>query len=149
MKTLILYHTVTGFTKKCTDYLHSNIDDSKVSEVDSTDFSLDDYDKVLIGAPIYYGKINKKVVKFIKINEKQLLKKELGFYFSGMLEDDFNKTLQTCLPAEIFYHAKVVHNGGAYDFDKLNFIQKLFVKRLTKTYETTEDFREDQLKKLI
>ena len=75
MKTIILYDSIKGYTKKCAEYLHSNIEGSDIFDIDNRVFDLGDYDQVLIGAPIYVGEIEeipgyqdvrKKVVEFLE-----------------------------------------------------------------------------------
>jgi menaquinone-dependent protoporphyrinogen oxidase len=149
MKTLILYNSKKGFTLKCAEYLHNEIKDSDLFSIDSKEFNFEDYEKVLIGAPIYFGGVNKDVVKFLNKNRVILLKKKLGMFYSGMNKEDISKTVQESLPADLFYHAEIVHSGGAYYFEKMNFLQRMIVKKVANVYKTTEDFKIEKLKSLI
>lgn len=149
MKTLILYNSKTGFTLKCATYLKDEIEGSVMFPFESKQYDITEYDKILIGAPIYFGGINKKIISFVSKNKTQLLKKELGMFYSGMKYEDFSKTVQNSLPPEIFYHASIIHSGGAYYFEKLNFINRFFIKRIAKVYKTTEDFHIENLKDLL
>ena len=129
MKTLILYDTKKGFTKGCAEKITRQVEDSYIIEINSTEFTLEDYDTILIGAPIYRGKIEKSVIKFIREKKGKLLDKKIGIFCAGMNKEEFYLAVQNSLPPEIFYRAQIVHCGGKIDYTKLSIIQKLTIKR--------------------
>lgn len=149
MKTVILYSSKKGFTKKCAEYLHKEISDSDIFTLEEKNIDYNQYDKILLGAPIYFGGISKEVLAFITEHKDILLKKKLGMFYSGMNKDEFDKTVKQCLPSDIYYHSTVVRAGGAYYFEKLNFLQRLIVKKVAKVYKTTEDFEFEKLNDLL
>lgn len=129
MKTLILYDTINGFTKDCAQNISTRVNDSSVYEISSEEFRLEDYETILIGAPIYRSKINKNVIDFITEKMAKLLDKKLGMFCAGMNKQEFHLAVQNSLPVEFFYRAKIVHCGGKINFAQLSLLQKLTVKR--------------------
>ena len=66
MKTLILYESKMGYTEKCARILNRKIQGSDIFDIESNDYNLNDYDKILIGAPIYIGELfSKSIIFFI------------------------------------------------------------------------------------
>lgn len=149
MSTLILYDTKKGFTKGCAQRINSQVPDSDIFEIDSEKFELKDYDTVLIGAPIYTGKIEKTVIKFIEQKKPKLMDKKLGFFCAGMNKEEFLSAIQKSLPAEIFYRAQTVHCGGEIDFPKLSLLQKVTVKRRLGIKDSVVLNKEDDVEEFI
>ena len=77
---LILYSTTDGHTKKICDYIAHNLDEvNKISVVNITSFNqkdLDNYDSIIIGASIRYGKHQNSLYKFINKNREKKKKKK-------------------------------------------------------------------------
>ncbi|TON41465.1 protoporphyrinogen oxidase, partial [Vibrio parahaemolyticus] len=74
-KALFLYSSREGQTKKIFHYIEEQLTDFECELVDlhnveTIDFS--QYEKVLIGASIRYGHLNKKLYQFIERNLTQL-----------------------------------------------------------------------------
>ena len=149
MKTLILYESKMGFTKKCADYLYNKISDSDIYDIENEKFNLNDYDKILIGAPIYKGKLEKITKKFVSNNKFLLLEKKLGVFCAGMNSKEFHTAVQDSLPPNVFYHAEIVHCGGVIDYKKLNIKEKLTLWRRLKIRKSEELEKLDSLDSLI
>ncbi|KFZ26582.1 MAG: protoporphyrinogen oxidase [Candidatus Izimaplasma bacterium HR2] len=149
MKTLILYESIMGYTEKCAKYLFKKIEGCAIFDISSKDFNLDDYDKILIGAPLYIGEVEKITQKFIKKNKLKLLDKELGLFFSGMSRSEFHIAIQDSLPPNIFYHANIVHCGGVVEFSKLSWKDKRTIKRRLEIKESVYDEMLESLDELI
>lgn len=74
-KALFLYSSREGQTKKILNYIEGELSNFECELVDlhtldAIDFSV--YDRVLIGASIRYGHLNKKLYQFIENNRQQL-----------------------------------------------------------------------------
>lgn len=145
MKTIILYDSIKGYTKKCAEYLHSNIEGSDIFDIDNRVFDLGDYDQVLIGAPIYVGEIEETMKEFIKRFKIVLLKKKLGIFCSGMNPSEFSLAVQSSLPPNIFYHAEIVNCGGIIDYPRLSFREKYTIWRRLKIRESLIDEHLEEL----
>lgn len=82
-KALFLYSSREGQTKKILHYISEQLPDFDCELVDlhnveSMDFS--QYDRVLIGASIRYGHLNKKLYQFIEKNLTQLEQRKVAFF---------------------------------------------------------------------
>lgn len=129
MKTLILYETKTGYTKGCAEFLHKNIENSEMLNIHSNLYKIEDYDQILVGAPIYIGELEYDNARFFFTKEKQLLKKRLGIFCAGMNKAEFNLAIQSSLPPNVFYHAEIVHCGGKIEYDTLSRKEKKIVRK--------------------
>lgn len=144
MNKILLYTSKTGSTKKCAEYI---VNDRSVEMHDITSFngSLDDYDTIILGSPVYIGQIAKVMTEFIKANEDLLLNKELIIYLCSMNQDTYEEMINLNFSEEIRNHANIVNVGGAYYFDKLNWFKRFVVKKLAKVTETTESYNYSNL----
>ncbi len=82
-KALFLYSSREGQTKKILHYIEEELKDFECEVmdlhlVDEIDFT--HYDRVLIGASIRYGHLNKKLYQFIGKNLKQLQTNNVAFF---------------------------------------------------------------------
>ncbi|CAM3894540.1 menaquinone-dependent protoporphyrinogen IX dehydrogenase [Vibrio aquimaris] len=82
-KALFLHSSREGQTKKILSYIEDSLSNLEVEisdlhTVEQVDFSK--YDKVLIGASIRYGHLNKKLYQFIEHHKDQLDAAKVGFF---------------------------------------------------------------------
>lgn len=82
-KALFLYSSREGQTKKILLYIEKALPDFECEILDlhednEIDFSR--YDKVLIGASIRYGKLNKKLYQFVTKYQQQLKERQAAFF---------------------------------------------------------------------
>ncbi|WP_047049474.1 menaquinone-dependent protoporphyrinogen IX dehydrogenase [Vibrio mexicanus] len=83
MKALLLYSSREGQTKKILEFIDKELSDYQCDLVDLhqiTAVDWDSYDKVLIGASIRYGHLNKLLYKFISANLSQLQSNKVAFF---------------------------------------------------------------------
>lgn len=83
MKALLLYSTREGQTKKIMHNIAEQLDGYECQFVDLHEcqqMDLTQYDKVLVGASIRYGSLNKKLYQFIDGHKDQLNKVNAAFY---------------------------------------------------------------------
>jgi menaquinone-dependent protoporphyrinogen oxidase len=84
-KILLIYSTTDGHTLEISRRLRQVIEQhghqaSLVSIDEVLSLELAEFDKLVIGASIRYGKHNPKVAQFIKLNQTQLESKPNGFF---------------------------------------------------------------------
>lgn len=134
MSTLIAYATKYGFTKTCAEILAKKLGE----KVDICDLNrnlpdLMKYDKVIIGGSVYAGKIRKPVMQFCSDNINILKGKKLGLFICGMAkEDDAQKQLDSSFPKELLAAAAAKgFFGGECNYDKMNFMEKFIMKKIT------------------
>ena len=80
MKTLILYSTRDGQTKKIANYIagiiHENVDVKSITDM----YQLANYDRIIIGASIRYGHFNKALYKTLEKHTALLNQKTTAFF---------------------------------------------------------------------
>ncbi|MGC6174661.1 flavodoxin domain-containing protein [Lacrimispora sp. 38-1] len=148
MSTLIAYATKYGFTKTCAEILAKKLGEN----VDICDLSrnhpeLMKYDKVIIGGSIYAGKIRKPVMRFCSDNLSTLKVKKLGLFICGMAkEDDVQKQLDSAFPRELLeVCAAKGFFGGECNYDKMNFLEKFIMKKITRSEQSQSRVAEDNI----
>lgn len=144
MNKLLLYTSKTGSTKKCAEYI-ANDTNVELLEVSNFKGSLDSYNTIILGTPVYVGQIDKVLSEFIKTNEDLLLNKDLIIYLCCMNQDTYDEMINLNFSEKIRNHAKIINVGGAYYLDKLNWFKRFVVKKLAKVTETTESFNYSNL----
>ena len=84
-KTLILFSSVDGQTEKICSKIYSEIkknDDVKIISIEESKLiDINNFDKIIIGASIRYGKHRKGVYDFIK-NNKSILEQKFTAFFT-------------------------------------------------------------------
>ena len=91
MKLLIVYSTKNGTTESCVKHLISvlkGLDVTTVCLERDTAPDLTEYDMVLLGGPVYFGKFRPALREFLKKNEDTLCQKKLGLFFCCGLAHD-------------------------------------------------------------
>lgn len=134
MKNIIIYASLHGFTERCVETLKDKLTDNTTlykAGSDNGKPNLQDYDNIIIGGPVYVGKIRPELVKFINENMDTLLEKSLFlFTCSGDMDDDYVKK---SLPEEIYRKAlHKAHFGAELDYSKLGFIEGIIMRLMGK-----------------
>lgn len=153
MKTLILYKTKYGTAKLCADLIKEKL----ISEVDvveltkRTKIDLDNYDNVIIGGSIYIGMISKHLRKFIIDNLEVLLTKKLALYVCAMREGmELDIEIKNNFPEELISKVNNVYClGGAFDFEKMNILERFIVKKVANVFESKSFINEDEIDNLV
>ncbi|MBW3698353.1 menaquinone-dependent protoporphyrinogen IX dehydrogenase [Vibrio sp. T187] len=82
-RALFLYSSREGQTKKILHYIEEELSEFECDVLDlhtTVDIDFSVYDRVLIGASIRYGHLNKKLYAFIQSNLQQLQKSKVAFF---------------------------------------------------------------------
>jgi menaquinone-dependent protoporphyrinogen oxidase len=141
MKTLIVYSTTHGCTAKTAAELKEQLGGSVevVNLKNNSKPVLAAFDRVIIGGSIHAGQIQKRVKEFCSKNLKELKTKELGLFICCMEQGETGqKQLLNAYPEELHQIAKSsAVFGGEFDFEKMNFLEKLIVKKVSKVKEST------------
>ncbi|NOY96732.1 MAG: flavodoxin [Chlorobi bacterium] len=140
MRTLIAYMSTHGCTGKVVAELGQKIEGEVViiNLKENPNPELDSYTRVVIGGSIHAGLIQRKVKEFCQNNLETLLQKELGLFICCMYEGETAmQQLKDAFPEELHQAAKYeAVLGGEFDFDKMNFFEKLVVKKVAKIRES-------------
>jgi menaquinone-dependent protoporphyrinogen oxidase len=157
--TLIIYSSTDGQTKNICSRIHKLLDGDNPSKIialkDTTKDDLKNFDRVIIGASIRYGKHKKELFDFIDLNLDELIKKDNAFFSVNVVarkaEKDTPETnpyVQKFLLKTKWVPDNLAVFAGKIDYPKYNFIDKhmiRFIMWITKgptdtknTYEFTD-----------
>jgi menaquinone-dependent protoporphyrinogen oxidase len=136
LRTLILYGSKYGCTAKCAYLLRDKLENADVIDLSQNypvSVSLEDYNAVLIGTPVYAGKINKAVAKFCTANLDKLKEKKIGLFVCCGLPEKAMEQLETGFPKQLVQTARVkAYFGYQYEMEQLNFFERIIMRLLGK-----------------
>ncbi len=136
MKTILIYQSKTGCTEDCALFIQSKVDNIDVVNLKKAKIvNIEAYDRVIIGSSIYVGGPLKYIRKYCAGNEQKLLNKDLFLYFLGASKnyEEVEKGLKKTIPQKLIEHAKAISFfGGEIRFDKLNFFERVIMKKIKK-----------------
>lgn len=149
MSTLIVYASKYGCAEKCAKLITTDIKD-EVELIDLKqvkDINLSNYNKVIIGGSIYIGKIQKEVTEFCTKNLDELKEKKVGLFICGMVEGEaINNELNQNFPSELLEIAIAKeYLGGEFLLDKMSFMDKVIVKKVSKVTSNKSNILEDKI----
>jgi len=136
---LIIYSSTDGHTKRICERIKSFLNEGSLvklvslKEVEKID--LFNFEKIIIGASIRYGKHSDKLYRFIKIN-KEVLDKKQGIFFSvnvvaRKLEKNTPNTnpyIKKFLKISSWRPKKLAVFAGRVDYPNYNFFDKYIIK---------------------
>lgn len=135
MATIVIYMTKHGTTEKIVSILKSKLDNQvdEVCNLKSQKCDISKYDDIIIGGSIHAGQVQSKIKKFCKNHESDLLNKKLGLFITCMEESESKlEFLKNSFPENLLNHAVVTGIfGGEFNFDKMNFVEKAIIKKIT------------------
>ncbi|GMQ58077.1 flavodoxin domain-containing protein [Vallitalea sediminicola] len=136
MSILIVYGTKYSFTEECAKVLENKLDEEVVFinlQKDNIN-DLSNYDKIIIGGPIYAGQLSKKVRQFCMDNLQILLSKKIGLYVScSMTGEEAIKQMKNGFPEQLYNRAVAKdYLGGKINLDKAKFFDRLIIKMVSK-----------------
>jgi len=143
MKTIIIYDSKYGYTAKCVDELATMLN-GKVKKVNLNKLKpvdLAEYDTVIIGSPVYMGKIRKSIADFCQNYLNVLLPKKIGLFNCCLETEEKALTqLNKCFPEEIVAVAKVKeYFGGELNMKSMGLVDKMATKMIIKAAEKSGD----------
>ncbi|WP_321370712.1 flavodoxin domain-containing protein [uncultured Draconibacterium sp.] len=151
MKTLITYCTTHGCTEKTANELKDFLGGEVllVNLKKETVPDLTSFDRIIIGGSIHAGQIQKRVKDFCSQNLETLQNKELGLFICCMEEGEKAEIqLQDAFPKALLQSAKATASlGGEFNFNKMNFFQKLIVKKVAKVENSVSHINHDAIRK--
>ena len=142
-RTLIVYAsrhgTTTEYAKKMLQLLDGNVDLCFLNERESSMPELSEYNTIVIGGSIHYGKNSKLVINFTKHNLELLKTKRLGLFVTSFFDGDKAlEQLNNAYPKELLARAVVSDFfDGELLYPKMNFWERLVAKAVLRVEETT------------
>jgi menaquinone-dependent protoporphyrinogen oxidase len=133
MNTLIVYASNHGTTAKVAEKISRIIGYNRCRTVNIRSEllpDLDSFDSIIIGGSIHFGKVQRAIRKFCEKNIEVLLKKKLGLFICYMEKSKELEEYLRSFPAVLINHAHAEgFFGGECDFDNMNYLEKLVVKK--------------------
>jgi len=133
MKNCIIFTTKHGSAAKAADLLKQklNAETDIINLNDVKKIDITDYDTIVLGGSIYIGKIQKRMIKFIKKNLKQLLNKNITLYVMAGEKDNPEAVIQKVYLPELNDHAiSKRYFGYEMILENMNALEKAVVKSL-------------------
>jgi menaquinone-dependent protoporphyrinogen oxidase len=142
MAAIIVYKSQHGCTEMCANELAKNLKDDAtlVNLKKMPDADITEYETVLIGGSIHVGRIQKAV-----------LTKRIGLFICCMEEGEkAREEFDSAFPEQLREHAKATGIfGGAFNFDRMNFIEKTIVKKVAHIDKSVSKVNEDAIGEFI
>ena len=153
MRIGIFYATKHGCTEKCVHKLKQDMSGEieLINLKNKATARIEKYDTVLIGGSIHAGRVQRSIQKFCNIHLGSLLRKKIGLFICCMESGaKAEEQLKNAFPQELLNHAKAKGCfGGAFDFDKMNFIEKVIIKKVASIDQSVSKISEESIQKFI
>tara|TARA_Y100000768_G_scaffold248006_1_gene188213 strand:- start:479 stop:1006 length:528 start_codon:yes stop_codon:yes gene_type:complete len=166
---LIIYSSTDGHTKTICERITNFLNNENLVELfpleDAKKIDLSNFEKIIIGASIRYGKHSKKLYKFINFNKKILDQKKCAFFSVNVVARkqekntaETNPYINKFLKISKWKPNKIKVFAGKVDYPNYNFFDKYIIKFImfitkgptdtSKSYEFTDwskvdDFSEE------
>lgn len=138
MNILIVYTTKSGVTRECAEQLASLFSNHTVELVDLGEHEPDPdaFDLVAIGAPVRYGRIDKRAVQFVKKNGDVLKAKKFGLFCCCGFPDAAEECFLRSYPRELL-DASVANMafGGEMDPARVRGLDRLITKAVLRSID--------------
>ena len=136
---LIIYSSTDGHTKticeRITNFLNNENLVELVSLEDTRKINLSNFEKIIIGASIRYGKHSKKLYKFINSNKNILDQKKSAFFSVNVVARkpernaaETNPYIKKFLKISKWRPDKIAVFAGKVDYPKYSFFDKYIIK---------------------
>ena len=136
---LIIYSSTDGHTKtickRIIDFLKERNKARLVSLDEAKNLNLSEFDKIIIGASIRYGKHSENLYKFIELNKNILDEKESVFFSVNVVArkpekntPDKNPYIKKFLKISKWNPKKIGVFAGKVDYPNYNFFDKYIIK---------------------
>lgn len=144
MKTLIIYSSKTGTTKRCAALLAANIgaDSCDLVEITEKIPELSDYECVVIGSYIRMGVVDKKISAFLEKHKEELFGMKFGLFVCCGLADKVSEAITKNFSDEFMDHAVIIDCfGGELPKENIKGVEKIFVSSVKKIAKVDQNFR--------
>lgn len=154
MKTAIVYASNHGATESVAHRLAQALEVNPSDVINlrkSHHIDPDQYDRIIIGGSIHAGHIQCRVKDFCKTYTADLLRKQLGLFVCCMhtgaqaqqqFDDNFPELLRLHSTSN-----KIM--GGAFNFEKMNWFEKMIVRKVAGVNQTSSSLDEQQVADMV
>lgn len=152
MSVLIAYATKYGTTKRVAEQVAAEVRGASATEI-GRDGSPNPghHDLVVIGGPVYAGKILPAVPKYCEANREALSRMPVAIFISCLYKDEqAQQQLEAAFPPWLLSRAFGKYTvGGAVHMDRLTFFHRMIMKGVMKTSEDIDAVDEAGVRKMI
>lgn len=141
MRILIAYTTRTGTTKECVERLCRELDGLTVdtARLDEEIPNLDDYDIVVLGSPVRFGKLPKTTAAYLKEHEDALCEKPHALFLCCGLAHEYEYYVERLYSDALRATAISVMNfGGTLDYKGQRWWEKLLIHAIRSSIRENE-----------
>jgi len=150
MKKWYIYYSKQGSTEKCGQYIKNKNQEMIMWNLkDGNPKDVAEDDQVILASGIYIGKINKKVIEFIKELKENNNNKNSILLICGAQEDEKEATIEKNLEGNIGIFSRVVFAGHTYNMKKMNFMEKAIIKKVSGVKSDEDKIKYELLDSLI
>ncbi len=136
---LIIYSSTDGHTKAICERIINFLNDENLVELvsleDARKIDLSNFEKIIIGASIRYGKHSKELYKFINLNKNILDQKQSAFFSVNVVARkpekntaETNPYIKKFLKISKWVPKKIRVFAGKVDYPNYNFLDKYIIK---------------------
>ena len=145
MKTIVIYKSKTGFSKKYSEWIAEDLsaDIVEYSEFDTNMFK--DYDTILYGGGLYAVGING--IKLLKKNLSKLKDNNLIVFATGASPgrtEEIMEVKNKNFTSEEQKYLSFYYLRGGFDYDKLKFADKILMKLLKLKLKRKDNLTPDE-----
>ena len=136
---LIIFSTTDGHTKKICERISKFLNNGKLTKIvslnEATKLNLSEFQRIIIGASIRYGKHSKELYKFIELNKKILDQNQNVFFSVNVVARKLEKNtpetnpyIKKFLKVSKWQPKKLGVFAGKVDYPNYNFFDKYIIK---------------------
>lgn len=131
---VILYKSKHGATRKIGKVINQYIGDCLLMNIQDLDeATLMKADVIIIGTPVYYGKLDPDIVKFVNDYQDILVPRNYCLYVIGILQTEFMTYVTNAFDYNILKDIKVIAGlGGALYYPELSISEKMVLQVMNK-----------------
>lgn len=148
LRYLIAYATKYGTTAKAAAIIKDNLGEAVICNLKKERCpDLENFDWIVIGGSIYAGRVQKEVKKFCQKNLDLLRQKKVGLFICCMYDGQkAEEQFREAFPQELRQSARArAIFGGELSFEKMNFLEKLVIKKFIGVKESVSRFRPEEM----
>lgn len=141
MKVLLAYTSKTGTTEECITRLEKELRGMEIEKVqlNSAHPSPADYDILIIGAPVRFGKLPKAVRSYLKAYETEIIQKPHALFLCCGLAHEYEYYIETLFSDKLRSTAfSILNFGGTLDYKNQNFFEKLLIHAVRSSIRESE-----------
>lgn len=118
--------------------------------MDGEEPKVDQYDQIIIGGSIHFGKIQKHIKRFCERNESILIQKDLGLFICCMLTEKKDEQFENAF-SDVLKQKSIARGcfGGEFLLEKMNFLEKLIVKKVANATVSSSHINFDEIDHFI